>query len=415
MLTDGQEKILKKSLDILSFSNRLLIKGSAGVGKTYLTRYLIEQLIFRSNSHLNIVCTAPTNKAVAVLRENIPNNYEFSTTHSALNLKRNIDDKTGDIYFTEKSENPLINVDILLIDESSMISTDLLEYIEKHGYDTKVIFLGDNKQINPVNEKDTPVFKGSYLSVELKEIIRQKKGNAIINLSRNLDLLDTYKSNISDNKGFVFTNNYNKVLDELSTNTSTRYISWTNVEINTMNKRVRHKIYSNPRKIELNEVLVFNKPYGTYFTNEEITVDKLSIIQKTYKYPLNTYKSSGIDLKCYLINKDIIVIHEDDENKYKKLVRDLRKKARKNLDKDAKDEEKIKWVDFYKFIENFADIKYNYAITVHKSQGSTYKRVIINLVDINRNKNLIERKRLLYTAITRASELVVLYIPKFND
>ena len=42
-------------------------------------------------------------------------------------------------------------------------------------------------------------------------------------------------------------------------------------------------------------------------------------------------------------------------------------------------------------------------------QGSTYKKVILNVGDLNRNFNQIEKQRLFYTAITRASELLILY------
>ena len=61
------------------------------------------------------------------------------------------------------------------------------------------------------------------------------------------------------------------------------------------------------------------------------------------------------------------------------------------------------------FISLFATFKYNHALTVHKSQGSTYKQAIINIKNIEMNPNKKEKKRLLYTAITRASDLVILY------
>lgn len=42
-------------------------------------------------------------------------------------------------------------------------------------------------------------------------------------------------------------------------------------------------------------------------------------------------------------------------------------------------------------------------------QGSTYKQAIVNIKNININKNYKEKTRLLYTAVTRASELLILY------
>jgi len=45
----------------------------------------------------------------------------------------------------------------------------------------------------------------------------------------------------------------------------------------------------------------------------------------------------------------------------------------------------------------------------NKTQGSTYGQVIINIKDLFLNTDLKEREKLLYTAITRAKELVILY------
>ena len=66
------------------------------------------------------------------------------------------------------------------------------------------------------------------------------------------------------------------------------------------------------------------------------------------------------------------------------------------------------WEQFYYIKNLFADIKYNYAITIHKSQGSTYDNCIVLLKDNERNYNIVQKNKLLYTAITRASNNVFL-------
>ena len=53
-------------------------------------------------------------------------------------------------------------------------------------------------------------------------------------------------------------------------------------------------------------------------------------------------------------------------------------------------------------MEKYADVKYNYALTVHKAQGSTFENAIVINCDISRIKDTLERNKLLYTAITRA-------------
>lgn len=53
------------------------------------------------------------------------------------------------------------------------------------------------------------------------------------------------------------------------------------------------------------------------------------------------------------------------------------------------------------------DLDYGFAVTAHKAQGSTYKKVFVLLKDISLNKNFIERNQILYVAMTRAQKMCV--------
>ena len=61
-------------------------------------------------------------------------------------------------------------------------------------------------------------------------------------------------------------------------------------------------------------------------------------------------------------------------------------------------------------VDCFAQLNYGYCITVHKSQGSTFKNVFIDMNDILDNNNLSETSRCLYTSITRTSNTLNLLI-----
>lgn len=428
-LTTHQEEIKNKSLDILRTSNRLVIKGSAGVGKTFMVNQLVKEIPVRPGK--DIFCSAPTNKAVAVLKGKVDEvaKLVFITTHSALKLKRMIDFKTGDISFKPsfaKNDKPLRNTGLFIVDEASMLNTELLDYIEEYAtmYNVKVVFIGDEKQLNPVNEDNSPVFHKGYPEVELTEIVRQGAGNPIIDLSRNLSIIGDGQSARQEDTGYMYSNDKEKVIHTLAAVNGTddlKYLAWTNKEVDLMNFLVRRQIYGNPKKIEVGETLVFNGPYKElYFTNEEIKVESAVVREKEFQFVINKMGKVNpglgedpyfgkVKLKYYSINftkeddniiDKIIIVHEDSEKKYNDTVKLLKSRA-KIADVD--------WKDFYQFVEQFADLKYNHAITVHKSQGSTYKQAIVNVRNLKLNRNDIEKKRLLYTAVTRASNLLVLY------
>lgn len=419
-LTLHQDEKLNQAIEILSETRKpLLIKGSAGVGKTFLADSLVQKMIPKLAKWKTILCGTPTHKALAVLRDKVTphDNISFSTIHSAMKLKRNINKTDGSFtfkpYFNE-AYPPLKGVSMFLIDEASMINEELLAYIEQFAtrFNVKLIFLGDEKQINPVKELNSPVFHRNYATIELTEIVRQGEGNPIITLSRQPGLVVTGNDNLIDDKGFVFTHDRNRIVNALAEVNGTdeiKYLAWTNAEVNQMNQSVRERIYGEPKKIELDEILVFDAPYGEeYYTNYELFVEDY----KHFIFSRNIFvgrilgedKYVQANFKCYLINPDseypVRVIHEESEQHFADLCKIMKSNAARRF---------LKWIDYFSFVEDFAQLKYNHAITVHKSQGSTYKKTIVNVKNINYNKNKIEKKRLFYTAVTRASDLLILY------
>ena len=64
------------------------------------------------------------------------------------------------------------------------------------------------------------------------------------------------------------------------------------------------------------------------------------------------------------------------------------------------------WIMYFNMLKWQDDVSYNYAITAHKSQGSTYTNVLLLEEDLNKNPRTVERNRIKYTAYTRASNRV---------
>ncbi len=130
--------------------------------------------------------------------------------------------------------------------------------------------------------------------------------------------------------------------------------------------------------------------------------------------------------KIWLImleNTDILyVIHNDDKERYEKVIDNI-----KNQLRDINNHIILKYTVknsfwqkimvqlweyyYYYYIDQFAQINYGNAITTHRSQGSTYKNVYIDLIDIIKcNEKKKEGFQCLYTAVTRASDnLIILF------
>lgn len=427
MLTPHQEDKAGDILGLLFTQRFVVLEGSAGVGKTWLANYIIKQ--FHSQRKGIVYVSAPTNKAVAVIRGKVDELPEmvFLTTHSALRMKKTINNKTGKVTFKSYS-NPrypvLDKVKLLVIDEGSMLNTEMLDYVIKHATEqnVKVLFIGDNKQLNPVGEETSPIFDREFPTVSLTEIIRQGEGNPIIELSRNIPLIWTKQDNRLEIGGYMHSSDQQKVIDTLATVNGTdelKYLAWTNKDVDNTNVLVRRRIYGVPARIQEGESLIFDEPFINnageilFYTNEEITVESLDIRPIDVFYPIKSNMRTGeredkrVTLQVYRINADkpelpdgVPVVHEDSDEIMKKMIAEMIRNCYART---------LEWVDYYAFLGKFAKVKYNHAITVHKSQGSTYEQTIINVRNLNLNKRAAEKQRLFYTAVTRASRLLVLY------
>ena len=456
----------------------ILVAGSAGTGKTFMVNHLIRRIKAQCYQYGVVYVTAPTHKALSVLKTKIePEQYiEFKTIHSGLQLKRKF--IAGEQVFVKPDRYnprypPFARGVLLICDEASMIGNaeisdgdttyrGMLDLIEEFQDQMTLIFLGDIKQLNPVNEDESPVFTKDYPRVTLTEIKRQGEGSPIIELSNDLQLIwkkkdklitvtktEIIKPKSIDGEevteelvstkqvkiGYTFTADRERIVTRLAQANGTneyKYLAYTNEDVDAMNRSVRNRIYGMPNKIEVGEILIFNRPYRSYMNNEEIKVNTLQIIEKDFELPTAECMMGEIDgqlaiknrdkrqngriiydenkktiptyqtvkLKCYLINDSIIVTHEEADMDYGLNIKMLEREARKGeMDYKAK----------YYFQEQAADLTYAHAITVHKSQGSTYEKVFVNVANLAKCRNHLERKRLTYTAVTRASEMVILF------
>lgn len=449
-LTSSQQEVHDTLLSYLTGETAApaaIFKGYAGVGKSTTLGVLINS--FRQkHPHKNIGVSAPTHKAVKVLKRDAIPGVEYRTVHSWLSLKEQHNEKTGSIFYAPdnsvKGEDPPVaELDILIIDETSMLSKDLFNYLVPWMKDgLKVIFTGDGAQIPPVNELDSiPFLHGKdwgMLEVELTEILRQKAGNPILEFATEIrsdykkgDFIPTQQINDRQEGIFLITpgsTEENDLLEELFcseefTNDADhmKVIAWTNATVDRYNQRIRKLIYKtdNPDKIMLREKLVLDKPYSSpsgkgmvrtmLSTNDEVIVTKINRNTKmvTYtdvyggkeEYDIRIYETI---VNCYtekgLKTMTLPIVEESDDLRFVDLLGKM-KDAALNAPGPLRGR---MWQQYFKTIEQFAWVKYNYAITGHKSQGSSYTQCMVLKWDIDQNRRIEERNRILYVACTRA-------------
>lgn len=458
-LSDDQAKALLSMNEWLYrvYNNRddecfYRLTGSAGTGKTTLLSTFLKEIKSPYRANQIAVC-APTHKAKKVVREKTGwKNSE--TLQSLLGLKLDVSLEDFDVnnpQFNQIGDRKIRDYKLVIVDESSMINSELyitiVEAAKQSG--TKVIFVGDVKQLNPVKEYNiSPSLIAPVNGYNLTQIVRQGKENPLILL------LDALRYDIEND-----TSTYNDIMKETPVNINTigegyslcnptdfaksidtgyksdefredknfcRYISWTNNSIKRTNTWVRNKVLNTFNTLELDEVLL---SYKTVMKGEDIIltnsddyiVEKISeYLVEDYNYPLHTFLVHLRNIDTGSVSK-VHLLKRDSSNYQNYII-----EYNRELDYAIRVGGKKGWGKFYEFKNHILvldhimtgrkdrwnkdefvkkDIDYGYGITIHKSQGSTYNTVFVNGKDINNNSNDVERKRLWYVALSRASKI----------
>lgn len=435
-------------------NNFFALKGSAGTGKTTLVSKLLKDIKYPYRTNRICIC-APTHKAKKVLQEKTKWR-QSETLQALLGLKLNTEIDQFDPNspeFEQLGERKMKDYDLVIIDESSMVNTNLYESIKDCAriYGTKVLFVGDPLQLNPVKEYSiSPALIAPIHQFEIKQIMRQGEGNPLIKVLDALrydiqndtstftkilkeklqDINEKGEGYIVNTDGQDFANLLSDSLlsDEFASDKNfCRYISWTNQSITDTNKFVRKKVLSKKSEvdptIQIGEVMLAYRTVteddDVILTNsDDFVVEEVSDSNiNDYEYPIQTcfVHLRGIDTG---VLSKVHIVKRTPEN-YENYVHTYKAQVAKAQRTGGK----RGWGKFYEFKNSILlldtiyegtkvlikkDIDYGYGITIHKSQGSTYNTVFVNGKDINKNMTLSERRRLWYVALSRASTKAVI-------
>lgn len=413
----------------------MTLSGYAGTGKTSLMEIIAKK---GRKQHRPVVFCASTNKAAAVLNERVSKaGFKAATLNKVFGISVEVDSNSN-TYNARNLVNVLRDADItpgttVIIDEASMINEenyDILNNIAKQN-SLKIIYVGDSAQLAPVNEdKISKVFRNGDGKVITLTQVERTDDNAILKEAtdlRNGNPLSGISSFNDKGEGVAYISPNHQ--DEINSVVAHyvkglkqdpnyfRILAYTNKAVSAYNNQVRELLgYTSPTP-QVGEPMTGYTNWGyewktkSYrFINSESY--KVSKVDKPHKIATSLNDGTVVSMEAIPLTLedslgnvdtfDFIDIKSNPSNlqaaiqlaNEKKM---LWAKAKHAVGRDAKAKiyQRINFIDNFLFVnDNIEDnnhnllqaktIDFGYAMTVHKSQGSTFTNVLMDYVDISR-------------------------------
>ena len=271
------------------------LMGFAGTGKTSMLSEMVAFMV-RENICSSVAFSAPTNKAVNVIKSKfmplftssegqeaeaqLDNRVDFLTIHRLLSYKSEFD-LEGKRIFVRKNSNKINSYQLVVIDECSMISRDIVDQLLGEQ-NIKIIFLGDPAQLPPVDENNSSIFGRISQSFLMDEVMRTNK-DAIVGICNNIRkwVLDEIRS---PQMGLFKGPGAKLYRNKIRTRDIARYavqikkskwfrtfleqeqaiiLTWTNKFCNMYNRIIRETLFGpHAKEYEIGDLLVFNDYYS---------------------------------------------------------------------------------------------------------------------------------------------------------
>lgn len=396
-------------MDVISFLNDPTrkfhrISGGAGTGKSFFITEIAHNVLKHVNPEYklnDVILTATTNKATAVLKNKLSNtSFSILTTYSFMNLRvqNNYQDGTETIVPTPKWT--VHDKILLIVDEASMVTAKLMSYIEKGTSNTcKVLFVGDKNQLAPVKENISPVYSRPYTESLLTQPVRNANQQALMDLCDQLkDTVQTGVFHPIDEKpgviDFVNGPQLQGVLEREyhQENHEKRVLAYTNQRVKEYNHFIRQlRGYTDTYHIG---EFVINHTSAELDDKSRLYTDQ--VVQIVSKGPVYTLGDlvPGHDIE--LIDLEVRDPETNGLYEVTVFVDPFIKHEVMKYWKSYK-----KWDRYFKIKEKYPDLRSVAASTTHKAQGSTYESVVVDLSDIGKSTQKDQTARLLYVALSR--------------
>ena len=371
-----------------------VLTGGPGTGKTTTINTMIRLF---ERERRSIALAAPTGRAAKRMTE--ATGCEASTIHRLLEVSGNMDDDGREGRFARNADNPL-EVDVIIIDEMSMVDIYLMHaLLEAVVPGTRLILVGDPNQLPSVGPgsvlKDI-VRSDVFPVVKLTRIFRQaQESDIVVNAHRIQAGEEVCLDNRSRDFFFLQRDDIRviqKILLVMITDKLPRYVHADPFDVQVLSPTRKGVLgvenlntflqqYINPPGPDKREK---ETPAGIFREG-----DKVMQIRNDYQLGWEIRGKYGIAAQQGLgiFNGDMGRIRQISPEAEILTV---------EFDEGRMAEYSFKQLD---------ELELAYAVTVHKAQGSEYPAVVIPLLGVPR---MLQTKNLLYTAVTRARQCVVL-------
>jgi exodeoxyribonuclease V alpha subunit len=367
----------------------MILTGGPGTGKTTVVRALLHIL---GSMDLRVALAAPTGRAAKRLSESTQS--EAKTIHRLLEMEYGDTDGEGGAHF-RRDETNLLEEDVIIIDEASMVGNGLMcSLLKAIKPGARLIIIGDADQLPSVeagNVLRDLIDSGCFSTVCLTEIFRQAEESLIVTNAHAINRGDMPRLDVKNKDFFFLRRDTDReivltVADLYKNRLPRTYGEMTREGIQVISPSRKGEGGTENLNILLQEGL--NPQSGgkaQYRYRDKVFREGDRVMQIRNNYELSWEKDDG-STGMGVFNGDIGIIEAINH---------------------ASECMEIRFDDRH-VVYDFSlleELEHAYAITVHKSQGSEYPIVIIPLY---RAPYMLLTRHLFYTAVTRAQSMVIL-------
>jgi exodeoxyribonuclease-5 len=441
--------------------------GFAGTGKTFLLARIAKWAV-RTGFQTSI--SAPTHKAAGVIKDKLGDEtIPVRTIHSLLGLRLQPDftnDSGGRILQAADSKSK-VKQGLVICDEGSMVGSVLKEHIDRTPGVTW-LFVGDLAQLPPVGETVSELLDDPDATLE--QVLRQAQGSEILNLATRIrqgDLSMDFNTGMDVSRVDDAEQMFQAALHRFSSDeykkdpSHARMLVFRNQRRESLNRRMRRLLIGADEPYTAGEWLVMYAQFAPEKSRLNVLAGRAKQFKKgDYGYgrawrDFFQYKESvGSAVTQLHVSEEVLVewadtgtvaigpqtfdiwrlsvktrtgrsfelpvLQEQEQEKYRELMMKQVEEAQQcKLARDEHSPGSSEWVRldearkkawgvYFTLEETFAQVDYSYAMTVHKSQGSTFDHAFVDVPDLLGSGDMVQR--ILYTACTRSAKSLTFYL-----